>query len=175
VVARDDAFSDMLVQAIDATAVTQDLTFAFDVSSTDEDTPGTGSDNNQLFARVYGVTGGSFSFDLAGTFNDADFASDAAGDGFVQLANQFVPVANNASFSNSYSLTVDLDAGGTQTPPYQYLIVGFAGGFGSDGTTPSTSSIQIDNVSLSYEVIPEPGSLGLIGAGLLLIAARRRA
>lgn len=165
---RADNFEDLLVQAIPGAGLTVDLTLAFDVFSTDEVTEPNPADNNSLIAKVFGIANASFDFDLAGGF-DADFTSDTAGEGFVELASLVVPIANQAVVDDTFVVNADFDAG---APPYQFILVAFAGGFGPDGLTPATSVLQIDNVSLTP--VPEPGSLALLGAGVALVAGRRR-
>lgn len=170
---RTDGFSDMLAQVISGATVTSDLTLSFDLYSLDEDSVGTTNDDNSFAVKVFGVTGSSFDFDLGGGF-DSDFTGDIAGEGFVELVT-FAPNIGNQTIDQTYSVPVDIDAGGLGTPPYNFIVVVFAAGMGSTSTAPAVtvSTIEIDNVSL----VPEPGAVALstLGAGLILLRRRRSA
>ena len=163
---------DILVQAISGAGITEDLTLTFDLFSLDEDTPLDNSDNNALQVRVFGVVGSGFDFDVAGSFTDTDFANDTSDDTLIELAS-FTPNLANTTVDETFVVPVDIDAGGS-IPPFDFIIVGFAGNVDNLAPLPATniSVLELDNVSLN--VIPEPGSLLLLVAGVGTIASRRR-
>ncbi|MEM1356501.1 MAG: PEP-CTERM sorting domain-containing protein, partial [Planctomycetota bacterium] len=69
--------------------------------------------------------------------------------------------------------SVDIDAGGS-TPPFDFIIVGFAGTIDNNAPLPGSgvSVLELDNIALN--IIPEPGSLALVIAGGGLMTTRRR-
>ncbi|MEM6332015.1 MAG: PEP-CTERM sorting domain-containing protein [Planctomycetota bacterium] len=48
------------------------------------------------------------------------------------------------------------------------------GVFGCNNDLATSSTYYIDNFSLTYEQVPEPGSMALLGSGLLILGARGR-
>lgn len=66
--------------------------------------------------------------------------------------------------------TIDVPANAVE------VVRGFVqfGLFGGNNDVATSGTYYIDNFTLTYEQIPEPGSIALLGTGLLVVLARRR-
>lgn len=111
--------------------------------------------NNRLSLSLAGVTGpGQVSLWSDGAFGDADFLWTSA-DGFSNADTLLLGTGGHSHFNLAF----------TQPGDYQLTVL-------IQGTLTAGGSVTTP-VTLNYQVIPEPGSLALLGC-LAMLAGRRR-
>lgn len=139
---------------------------------------------NTFSAGIHEIT---FEFDYAGTHDRLNFSPILFGD-FTNTDGRYIPGSTGLSPTGSLddfehftgTVSFELVDSGADPTSGIFTVGDFQGlnlGFGIDNRSPSTGVTQelnVDNFSVKAGVIPEPGTLAMIGVGAALLAVIRR-